>query len=99
MSGAKFDVHQLPGYTLFGSQTLSGNGTVLGDIADNSGTIFSPGDTSGVGTLIFDKSPTSITPATLTLNGSDFINYNISGATADQLDVKGNLTLNGTIRL
>ena len=29
------------------------------------------------------------------LTGGDFINYNISGATADLLDVKGNLTFTG----
>jgi autotransporter-associated beta strand protein len=91
MSGAKFDVHNVSSYILYGTQTLSGSGTVVGDVVDNGGTIISPGDTSGAGTLTFNNSSN-----TLTLAGSDFINYNISGATADLLDVKGNLTLSGT---
>jgi autotransporter-associated beta strand protein len=91
MGGANYDVHNVTSYSLAGNQTLSGSGTVIGDIVDNPGTIISPGDTSGAGTLTFNNSSN-----TLTLYGGDFINYNISGATADLLDVKGNLTLSGT---
>ncbi|MGA2062193.1 MAG: autotransporter-associated beta strand repeat-containing protein, partial [Thermoguttaceae bacterium] len=90
MAGATFDVRNAASYILFGGQTLSGGGTVIGDFNDTALAIFSPGDTSGAGTLTFNDSSN-----TLTLAGSDYINYNISGATADLLDVKGNMTLSG----
>ena len=90
-SGAKLDVHNCPGFTLPGGQTLSGSGTVIGDAADSWGSYISAGDTSGAGTLTFNNY-TGVTN-TFTLAGGDYINYKISGATADLLDVKGNLTL------
>ena len=86
MSGATFDVSNFTGTTVNG-QTLSGGGTVVGSVTDSSSSVFSPGDTSGVGTLTCSNS--------LNLAGGDYINYNISGATADRLNVGGTMTLNG----
>ena len=85
-SNAIFNVSAKSGYTLYNNQTLSGNGTVTGNVADQSGAIISPGNS--VGTLTFNNN--------LTLSGNDAIGYDIDGANGDLLDVKGNLTLNGS---
>ena len=60
---------------------------MVGNVTDSGSSVFSPGDTSGVGTLTCSNS--------LNLAGGDYINYNISGATADRLNVGGTMTLNG----
>ena len=87
MSGATFDVRNFTGTNVWAGQILSGGGTVVGDVTDSGASVFSPGDTSGVGTLTCSNS--------LNLAGGDYINYNISGATADRLNVGGTMTLNG----
>ncbi len=86
-SGATFNVSAKSGYTLYNNQTLSGNGTIVGNFADQGGAIINPGDS--IGTLTFNNN--------LTLSGgSDVISYEIDGSSGDLLDVKGNLTLNGS---
>ncbi len=90
MSGATFDVSAVSnGYTLYTGQTLSGSGTVKGDVTDQGGAIIAPG--SSIGTLTFNGN--------LTLAGGttgDTIDYEFGGSNGDLLDVKGNLTLTGT---
>jgi autotransporter-associated beta strand protein len=85
-SGATFNVSAKSGYTLYNGQTLSGSGTVTGNVADQSGAIISPGDSTA--TLTFNNN--------LTLSGNDAINYDIDGSNGDLLNVNGNLTLNGS---
>ena len=94
MSGATFDVSNYTdspyGYCIGATQTLSGSGTVKGNLSDNPGSVISPGDGTGAGTLTFTDSS-----STILLTGGDFINYNISDPAADLLDVKGNLSFTG----
>jgi fibronectin-binding autotransporter adhesin len=71
------------GFTLGGTQTLTGNGTVVGNVATSSGSILTPG--ASIGTLTINGD--------LTLAGGDFINYEMSGANGDLLSVQGNITL------
>ncbi len=103
-SGATFDVSGLSaGFTLYGTvpQTMTGAGTVKGNITIQPGVFINPGDNSGVGTLTFNN-------GTLTFSEGDSININYdindtgSGQAADRIDVTGstgNLALNGTTTL
>ncbi len=90
LSGATFDVSALSDgyYKLVSGQTLSGSGTVKGDVTDEGGATIAPG--SSIGTLTFNGN--------LTLAGGstgDTIDYEFGGSSGDLLDVKGNLTLLG----
>ncbi len=90
-SGSTFDVSQLTGFTLSGSQTLSGFGTVTGAVtAATSATIF-PGSNAVTGTLSFKNG--------LTENGGVVNQLNLAsnptGPGNDLISVQGGLTLSG----
>ncbi len=84
-SGSTLDAQSKPGGLSVYQQTLSGNGTVVGDIIDSGTSTFVPSDNSGVGKLTFMNN--------LTLSGGDSITCKINATTSDLLDVKGNMTL------
>jgi hypothetical protein len=86
--GAAFDVRGTTtgGMTLGAAQTISGSGTVKGNITTTaSGSTVSPG--GSIGTLTFNDS--------LTMAGKDNINYEVSGAGDDLITVLGTMTLPG----
>jgi len=88
-AGATLDVSAISGFTLGGSQGMSGRGTVNGSVADSGGSQFSPGGFNTVGTLTITTN--------LTLAGSDTLNFDFSaGGSNDVFNVGGNLTPNGT---
>ena len=87
-AGAIFDVSAVSSFTLGGSQTLSGNGTVNGSVSDSSGSQFNPGGTGTVGTLTITTN--------LTLAGGDTLNFDFSaGGINDVINVGGTFTPNG----
>ncbi|MGA2060520.1 MAG: autotransporter-associated beta strand repeat-containing protein [Thermoguttaceae bacterium] len=75
------------GFALNSGQTLTGSGTVTGNVADSYSSIISPGD--GLGTLTFNQN--------LTLAGGDNVSYEINGTSADSLNVKGNFNYNSGV--
>jgi autotransporter-associated beta strand protein len=90
-SGTTFDVSQVTGYTLSGSQTLSGFGIVTGAVtAATSATIY-PGSNIVTGTLTFTNG--------LTENGGVNNQFNLSsnpaGPNNDFINSPGGLTLSG----
>ncbi|RYD69743.1 MAG: hypothetical protein EOP84_27885, partial [Verrucomicrobiaceae bacterium] len=96
-AGATLDVSAVTGgFVLSGSQTLSGAGTVAGNVADTTGAVIAPGN-AGLGTLAFTKN--------LALNGGGIVQLNLSGTNAvgngqnDLLAVGGNLALSAPTTL
>ncbi len=88
-AGATLDVSAIAGYTLGGSQGISGSGTVNGSVADSGGSQFNPGGSGTVGTLTITTN--------LTLAGGDTLNFDFSaGGSNDVINVGGTLTPNGT---
>ena len=81
-------------FTLAGSQTLQGSGTIVGAVQDSAyGTTIIPGGTARVGTLNIGGD--------LTLAGYDTLNFDIGkiptsagGTNNDRIAVVGNLTIN-----
>jgi autotransporter-associated beta strand protein len=93
-SGTIFDVSQVSGFTLNGSQTLSGFGTVTGAVAAATSSTIYPGSNSVTGTLTFTGT------GGLTENGgvnNEFnLSSNSSGPNNDFINASGGLTLSGT---
>ncbi|MEI6077176.1 MAG: autotransporter-associated beta strand repeat-containing protein [Verrucomicrobiota bacterium] len=88
-AGATFDVSAISGFTLGGSQGISGSGTVNGSVTDSGGSQLSPGGFNTVGTLTITTN--------LTLAGGDTLNFDFSaGGSNDVLNVGGTLTPNGS---
>jgi autotransporter-associated beta strand protein len=86
-SGAIFNVAAVTGgFTLNSGQTLTGSGTVSGGVTESASSIIAPGD--GLGTL---------TTQNLTLAGGGNVYYEISGTSADMLNVQGNFTYNSGV--
>ena len=80
-SGGTFNVSAVSGgFALYYGQTLTGSGSVTGNVTDLSTAVISPGD--GIGTLTFNQN--------LTLAGGDNVYYQINGSSADLLKVNGN---------
>ncbi len=76
-------------YTLGPTQTLKGNGTVLGGIVSNSGSFIAPG--TSVGTLTLSGASSN-----LTLGGGDTLQYELTNnplGANDKIVVGGGLTL------
>ena len=92
-SGALFDVTAMGGFTLNANQTLGGRGTILGNVALNSGGNVSPGLSNAPGTLTFSND--------LAFNGGalwtvDLAATNTVGAGSNDLAVvAGNLAFTG----
>ena len=87
-AGATFDVSAVSGFTLGGSQAISGSGTVNGSVTDSGGSQFYPGGINTVGTLTITTN--------LTLAGGDTLNFDFSaGGSNDVINVGGTLTPNG----
>ncbi len=85
-----------PGLTLGFGQTLTGSGTVIGNVADGAGsTTINPG--SGIGTLTINGG--------LALNGGSVVNFDLTpnatvgGGVNDYLVVSGELNLSGATTL
>ena len=87
-----FNVAALPaGFSLASGQTLSGNGSVVGNVTAGSGTFITPGVSAG--TLNFSNNLT-LNNASLTMElGSD--PFTIGGNVNDLVAVGGDLTLGG----
>ncbi len=86
------DVSAQGTYSLAPTNILSGNGTIIGSVADSAGTQFYPGGSGPIGTLNFN--------ANLTLAGGDTLNFDFSnGGSNDVVIVGGALLLNGTTTL
>ena len=87
-----FNVSALPsGFSLASGQTLSGNGSVVGDVTAGLGTFVTPGVSAG--TLNFSNNLT-LNSASLTMElGSD--PFTIGGGVNDLIAVGGNLNLGG----
>jgi len=96
LAGATFDVSALSsGYTLV-NQSLSGTGTVNGNVSDYPGTTIAAA-TTGAGTLTVNGN--------LSLNGSGSLNFNLASVTTagagvnDLIAVTGNLNISGPTTL
>ncbi len=77
------------GLTLYGTQTLGGNGKVLGNVTTSSGAIIQVGFTNQYGQQLTLSN-------SLTLGGGETIQYIFSSTTNNVLNVNGSLTLDGT---
>ncbi len=97
-SGATFDVSALSGGLTL-NQNLSGTGTVLGNVSDNSGVIIASGfAATGVAGTLTNK-------GSLSLNGGGKLTYGLANVTTagggvnDLIAVTGTLAINGTTTL
>ncbi len=83
-SGAKFNVQALSGgFSLANGQTLTGAGTVVGNVIISSGATVAPGD--GLGKLTFANN--------LSLSSGSVVSYGVTGTSADLLSVGGTISL------
>ncbi len=87
-SGGTFDVSSASSFVL--SQTLRGNGGVVGDLT-TSGSTISVGLSTQCSQLNLSNS--------LTLGGGDTISYDAGVSSNDVLNVKGSLTVNGSVTI
>jgi autotransporter-associated beta strand protein len=85
--GATFDVSAVA-FALNGSQTLSGSGTVNGNLTASGGSQILPGGIGSVGNLSFNH--------TLTLAGGGTVAFDFNPTTNDVLVIGGNLAPSGT---
>jgi autotransporter-associated beta strand protein len=88
-SGATFDVSAIS-FVLNASQTLKGNGTVNGSVANN-GKI-APGPSGSIGTLTFNNN--------LTLNSGGIASFKLNETLSpsnDLINISGTLTFGGTL--
>jgi fibronectin-binding autotransporter adhesin len=85
-SGTVFDASPAGGYTLSATsvQTLTGVGSINGDLTSPTGTRIVPAATNTVGTLVFSNS--------LTVGGT--LEFNVTTTGSDQFLIGGILTLN-----
>jgi len=86
-SGGTLDV-TAAGFTLGATQSLSGAGTVLGNLTDSSTSLIYPGGATVVGNLTFGNN-------LVLVNGGQLV-YDFSGSTSDLINVSGNLSPSGT---
>lgn len=84
-AGATFDVSAPGGFTLASGKLLGGSGTVAGTFTAASGSSITVGDS--VGTLTFSSG--------LTLGNNVVVNFEISPATNDLVEVGGSLDVSG----
>lgn len=91
-SGTTFDVSQAVGYTLPAAKTLSGFGSVAGDVALASTAILNPGSNTLTGTLTFSN---SITETGGAVNHFD-LSSNPSGPNNDLIVVQGDINVSGS---
>lgn len=92
-ANAIIDVSQTPGLTLGSGQTLSGIGTVFGNVTSGPGSILSPG-LNAPGTLILGSGSLSLNNATVPIDlGND--PTQIGNSVNSLVNVAGNLTLSG----
>ena len=92
-ASAIIDVSQTPGLMLNSGQMLSGNGSLFGNVSNNTGSVLSPG-VGSPGTLTLASGNLTLANATIPIQlGSDptQIGNNINSL----VSVAGNLTLNG----
>jgi len=91
-SNATFDVSAAAGFSLGSSQTLTGNGTVIGNVDASAGGKVSAGAAGAVGLITFNNN--------LTLGGQKLtFDINATTSIADLVNVVGNLTNNGTVTI
>jgi len=89
-SGATFDVSGLTTFTLGGSQTLSGDGTVNGSVYTTAGSDIAAGPFGSYGTNTFEGNLTLVSGAAISLSlGTAYAGAN------DQIVVNGTITASG----
>ena len=92
-SGATFDVSAVSSFTLASGQSISGSGTVVGNVNGSGTSAISPG--SSPGTLTFNNDLTLLAGDTLIFDLTN--NTTIGGGVNDLLVVNGNLNLNNNV--
>ncbi|TAL05279.1 MAG: hypothetical protein EPO07_03785, partial [Verrucomicrobia bacterium] len=83
--GTTFDVSGVS-FTLGSGKTIKGNGTIVGNVTDSSGSTITPGASVGLLTV----------SGNLNLAGGDTLQYEFATGTNDQIVVTGDLTPSGT---
>jgi autotransporter-associated beta strand protein len=91
-NNANFDVSAVASARLVGSQTLSGQGAVLGNLLAQSGTTIRPGGSVAIGTLSFSN---SLTESGSVLNSLDLSTNSAIGSN-DLIQIAGDLIVSGT---
>jgi fibronectin-binding autotransporter adhesin len=89
-TNATFDVSAAGGFSLGSSQTLTGSGSINGNINAAAGGQIIPGGAGTIGTLTFNNN--------LSLNNQTLV-FDLNASTNDLIEVLGTLTNNGTVAI